>query len=68
MTFTSKSPQGKYSLAVKQKYTYNVNRIIAHQRMDKAYGIWDGEVKFQNGTVFKFDKIYGFVEISKSRF
>lgn len=68
LVFTSEKPKGMFNFEIKQKYVYDDNKVVVHKHIEKAYGMWDGVVRFENGTVFKFEKLFGFVEICKSRF
>jgi hypothetical protein len=41
--------------------------IVVQKDMRKAYGVWKGQIELEGGLV-EFDKVFGLVEISKSKF
>lgn len=52
LVFKSSSPEGVFNFHIKQRYEYDDNKIVVHKHMEKVYGVWDGYIKFSNGTLF----------------
>ncbi len=41
--------------------------LVIQKDMHKAYGVWNGTIELEDGPLY-FDKLFGLVEVSKSRF